>query len=251
MTTIDPMRSSAPQQRNAAPDRPLDLTPLDDGNGGTSQPRSLPFWPVAGALGSAAGFGGALAALNTGVTEEEARTGVDVVDKLARGPFHIAFVLGLVSVAALLVAASGWRRWAERRAPHSIAARTIGSGLMVTATVNVLFTALAGSMALYLPGGTDAGWLSKQAIFVNYTLLDFGSLLGWWGTAVAAMCAAAVSFGRGRLLPRWIGVSAVVLLAPALAAAGITGLPGLVGLFMPVWLLVTSIGMVFSRTAQA
>jgi hypothetical protein len=117
--------------------------------------------------------------------------------------------------------------------------------------VNVIFTTLAGSMAIYLPGGSDAGWLSRDAIFVNFTLLDFGTLLGWWGTAVAAGCVVSLAFRRRRVLPRWMGVAAIVLLLPAVGLAVATGLPGLVGLTMPIWLAIVSIGMVFSRTAQA
>lgn len=115
----------------------------------------------------------------------------------------------------------------------------------------MVFTALAGSMALYLPGGTDHGWLSNEAMFVNFTLLDFGSLLGWWGVTVAAISAATLAFGRQRLLPRWTGVAAVLLLLPAVAAAVLTGLPGLVGLTMPIWLTAVSIGAVFSRRIEA
>jgi len=246
MSTID---RTLPSEVHG-PQRPLDLTPLGDGDG-PPVGRQLPFWPVAGILGSAAGFGASLAALSSGVTEEQAQEGAGVIDHLERTNFHVAFILGLVSVVALFVAGAGWRRWAERRAPDSLAARTIGTGITATATINVVFTALAGSMALYLPGGTDHGWLSKEAMFVNFTLLDFGSLLGWWGVAVAAMAAAALAFGRQRLLPRWLGVAAVLLLALPLVTAAITGLPGLVGLTMPIWLTVASIGMVFSRRAGA
>ncbi len=245
MSTIEetiPTSHRAPQQR------PLDLTPLGEG---LPERRRRPVWPVAGIVGSLAGFGGAMAALSNGVTEEDAQRGVGVIDQLERGGFHVAFVLGLVSVIALFVAGSGWRRWAEQRAPGSIAARNIGVGITATATINVVFTALAGSMALYLPGGTDHGWLSNDAMFVNFTLLDFGSLLGWWGVTVAALSAVSLAFGRQRLLPRWTGVAAIVLLAPALAAAVITGLPGLVGLTMPIWLTAVSVGAIFGRRIDA
>ena len=129
---------------------------------------------------------------------------------------------------SLFVAATGWKRWAEQRAPRDLAARTIGTALAATATINIIFTCLAGSMALYLPGGTDEGWLSREGIFVNYTLLDFGQLLGWWGAVVAAVCVATLSLRRNRVLPRWMGV---VSIAPAAAGArawpSSIGLPGL------------------------
>ena len=49
-------------------------------------------------------------------------------------------------------------------------------------------------MVLYLPGGTDAGWLSNDALFVNFSMLDFGPLLGWWGAMVAALALTGTAF---------------------------------------------------------
>src|SRR5690606_7924977 len=91
--------------------------------------------------------------------------------------------------------------------------------ISATATINILGTALAGSMALYLPGGMDEGWLSKEAMFVNHSLLDFGQLLGWWGVMVAAGCVAALALRPQRLLPRWMGAVSIVLMLPAIAFA--------------------------------
>jgi hypothetical protein len=178
-------------------------------------------------------------------------TGADVIDLLDRGPYHVSFLLGLVGVAALFVAATGWRRWAEHRAPRDLAARTIGAALTATATINIIFACLAGSMALYMPGGTDEGWLSKDAMFVNYTLLDFGQLLGWWGAMVAAGCVATLALRRQHVLPRWMGIVSVLLMLPPIALAIGMGLPGFVGLTMPIWLVVTSIGLIASRKAGA
>jgi hypothetical protein len=106
-------------------------------------------------------------------------------------------------------------------------------------------------MALYLPGGTDNGWLSRDAMFVNFTLLDFGQLLGWWGGMVAAGCVASLALRRQRVLPRWMGVFSIIAMLPPLAMAAVMALPGFVGLTMPIWLVVISIGMVFSRKANA
>jgi hypothetical protein len=207
-------------------------------------------WPIFGALGGLTGFLAAMFSLQT-ITKEQYAEGVSVIDHLDRGRYHASFLLGLVSVAALFIAAGAWRRWAEQRAPRDVAARTIGSALTAVATVNIIFACLAGSMALYLPGGTDAGWLSRDAIFVNFTLLDFGQLLGWWGGMVAAGCVASLALRRRRVLPRWMGVFSVIAMLPPLAMAAAMGLPGFVGFTMPIWLVVISIGMVFSRKANA
>jgi hypothetical protein len=207
-------------------------------------------WPIFGVVAGVSALAATVASMPT-ISEEEARTGADVVDQLERGGYHVGFVLGLISVGCLFVVSSAWKRWAEARAPRDLAARTIGQGLVATATVNIIFTCITGAMALYLPGGTDEGWLSKDALFVDHTLLDFGSLLGWWGAAVAAACVATLSLRKDRLLPRWMGVASVVLLAPPVLLALGTALPGFVGLTMPIWLVAISLGMVFSPTADA
>lgn len=207
-------------------------------------------WPIFGAVGGLAAFASVGASMPN-LTEEEYSSGVDVIDSLERGGYHVGFVLGLVAIGCLLVAAQGWRRWAEDRAPRSLAARLVGQGLAVTATVNVAFVSLMGSMALYLPGGPDEGWLSREAIFTNFTLLDFGPLLGWWGAAASAIAVAVLAFGKAKVLPRWMGVTSVVLLLPALAMALGMALPGMVGFTLPIWLVIISIGMVFSKKAGA
>ena len=88
-------------------------------------------------------------------------------------------------------------------------------------------------------------------MLTNFTLLDFGALLGWWGAAVSALCVATLAFGRARALPRWMGIVSVVLLVPPFALAIGMALPGFVGLTLPIWLAIISVGMVFSRTADA
>jgi hypothetical protein len=207
-------------------------------------------WPLVGAVGAVAGLASVMVSM-PGLSEEDYSSGLGVLEQLEPGGYHIGFILGLVSVGCLLVASSGWKRWAERRVPDSLAGRTLAQGLAATATINVIFTCLMGSMALYLPGGTDAGWLSDEAMHTNFTLLDFGTLLGWWGAAASAGCVAVLALGRARALPRWMGVASIVLLIPPLLMALGMALPGFVGLTMPIWLIAISIGMVFSRTAQA
>lgn len=210
-----------------------------------------PRWPLWGVLAGVTGFLSPFFVLSSGVTEEQSLTGVDVVDTLERGNFHVGFVLGMVSVFALFVTAAGWRRWLDRVAPDSLAARTAPSALNAVATVNIIFTALAATLVLYLPGGTDEGWLSNEAIFVNFTLLDFGSLLGWWGAMAAALATAAMSFGKGRILPRWMGVTSLVLVVPPVLMFLLTGLPGLVGFTGPIWLVAMSIGQIVGRAARS
>lgn len=207
-------------------------------------------WPVFGALGAAAAFASTAVSMPS-LEEDEYALGEPVLDKLDPARYRLGFLVGMVAVGLLFVAASGWKRWAEARAPQDLAARTIGQGLAATATVSMIFYGIMGSMGLYLDGGAEEGGISRSGQFVNYTLLDFGSLLAWWGAAVAAVCVAVLAFRKDRLLPRWMGIVTVPLLGLPLGTAIATSLPGLVGLVLPIWLVVISLGMVFSKTADA
>lgn len=208
-------------------------------------------WPLAGLLAGVAGLVGGFATVSNGVTEEDAQAGIDVLDQLERGSYHLAFVAGIVTLIALLFAGAGWRRWANDRGIRTLGGGVIGAGMAATAAVHLIGTAAAGSMSLYLPGGPDEGWLSREAIFVNYTLLDFGMLLAWWGVFASALGVATLSFGRRRVLPRWMGVVSVALMIPPAAFGLGMALPGFPGFVMPIWLAIVSVGMVVSKTAKA
>ena len=225
-------------------------TPAIDLTAAVPPARRRARWPLWGLAAGMTGWAASLAPIQD-LSDEQYLRGPGIVDQLHRGGFHASFLLGLVSVGCLLVAASGWRRWAEQRAGGDLAARTLAQGLTVTATINVIFHCVAGALALYLPGGADGGRMSQEALFVDFTLLDFGSLLGWWGVAVSAVCVTVLAFRRSALLPRWMGVVSVVLLLPPVLMAALVALPGFVGLTLPIWLVVISVGMVFSRRAQA
>lgn len=209
-------------------------------------------WPLWGAAAAIAAFAAVTATMPADLEEADYISGVAVVDKLEAGGYRIGFYLGLIAFGCLVVAANGWRRWAQARAPRDLTAGLVGQGLAITATVSVIFYGITGAMGLYLPGGAEEEiGMSKEGLFVNHTLLDFGSLLGWWGAALSAVAVAVLAFRKDRLLPRWMGVVSIVFLLPAVGLALATSLPGLVGFTLPMWLLVTSIGMVFSKQAQA
>jgi hypothetical protein len=225
-----------------------------DGQGAPVPPPTPPGrarWPLFGAAGAVTGFLAAMLAFPS-LEEEDYTKGPEVIEKLTAGQYRIAFLCGIVAVGCLFVAAAGWRRWAEARAPRDLAARVVGQGIAATATVNIVFSGITGAMGLYLKGGVEAETgPHDQGLYVFHMLLDFGSLLGWWGVTMSAVAVAVLAFRRARLLPRWMGVVSILLLLLPVGAAVATSLPGLVGFFMPIWLLVVSIGMVFSTQARA
>lgn len=213
--------------------------------------RGTARWPLWGAAAGVASLAAVIAGMPA-LDEEDYTAGPEVVEKLSAGGYRISFLLGLVAIGCLMVAGAGWRRWAEARAPRDLAARLIGHGLIGTATINTIFFGLAGAMGLYLEGGVEADTgVNDQGLYVYHAMLDFGSLLGWWTTAVSAIAVAVLAFRKARLLPRWMGITTVVLmLMPVGMAVGIS-LPGLVGFFLPLWLIIVSIGMVVSKVAHA
>ena len=207
-------------------------------------------WPVYGLLAAVNGLISSFMILGSGITEEDAQQGVGVIQKLERGNFRIGSILGMVAIGLLFVTVAAWRRWLQRIAPDDLAARTIPTALAGIPILNVFFVSMAATMVLYLPGGTDHGWLSDEALFVNFSMLDFGPLLGWWGAAVAAIALAVLAFGANPNVPRWMGFFSLAVMVLPVGLFFATGLPGLVGLFGPVWLAVISLGQLFgSRTA--
>ena len=217
----------------------------------TPAARGSARWPLWGAAGGLLGLVASFLAYPA-LDEEDYTKGPEVIEKLEAGQYRVSFILGLLAIGCLMIAAAGWRRWAEARAPRDLAARVVGQGIALTSTVMVVFYGIVGSMGLYLPGGVEAGeGMGREGLFVNHVLLDFGVLLGWWGTAAAAVAVATLAFRKQRLLPRWMGVASIVFLLPPVGMALATSLPGLVGFFLPLWLVVISLGMVISKVARA
>lgn len=230
----------------------IDLRDTDGDTGAPRRPQVATTpratWPIAGAVAGVASLVAAMAGMAS-LTEEQYLEGTAVIDDLERGGYYVSFVVGLIGVAALFVAAAGWRRWAAHRAADDLAASTIATGLTATATVNMIGYSMAGALALYLPGGLDEGTMSDQSLFVNFAYLDFGTLFGWWGAVLAAGAVAVLAFRR--VLPRWMGVVSALAIAVPVGFAVLTSLPGMPGMVMPLWLIAISIGMVLSRTADA
>ncbi len=208
-------------------------------------------WPVYGVLAGVNGLVSSFMILGSGISEEDAQLGVGVIEKLERGNFRVGAVLGMLSIGFLFVTVAAWRRWLEQVAPDDLAARTIPTALAGIPILNVFFVSMAATMVLYLPGGTDAGWLSDDALFVNFSMLDFGPLLGWWGAMVAAISLTVMAFGSNPAIPRWMGVFSIAMLLLPVGMFLAIGLPGLVGFFGPIWLVVISFAQLLGTASKA
>lgn len=206
--------------------------------------RNWAFWAVA------AGVLGIVATLLTdaqgSLTDLERRSGAEVVELVDRAGYHAGAVAGYLALACLLVAAAGWRRWAEDRVDNSLAARVVTPAFIASAGAMVIAYGFKGAMAIYLPGGINEGDFPNSGLYVLFAINDLGPFLAWWGVAVAAGAVAWLSL-RERVLPAWLGVvSALAFLAPAgfLAGTGLTGFAGVVG---PLWLVIAGAGLALGR----
>lgn len=210
-----------------------------------------PRWALLGAGAAVANFAASEVYLSRTLSQQESMRGSAAMQLLTAPRYHVAELCGLVGAALLLLTSTAWKRWAEDNAPRDLAARTIGPALAAVATLLLIGYAALGSLGIYLPGGSDHGWMPDEGLYNVFTVLDFGTLFPWWFAVAAAGCVAALSFRPQRLFPRWIGVASVLLALPPVVLALATGLPGFPGLTMPVWLLVVSLGTFFSgRTRE-
>ena len=203
-------------------------------------------WPLFAIAAGVSAVAGNMLSLGGTTAEDDANLEAYLLG-LGRAKYHAAFVLLLASAACLVMLITALRRWATERAGDRLAARVIPNALSITAALAVIAAAMAGSLALYLPGGMDDGVMWTDGLKAAYLYLDFGALFGWWGAMLAAGSSATLSFGRLRMLPRWFGVVSTVLVAFPLVVAIVTALPGLPGLFMPIWLIVFGVVLLRQR----
>lgn len=200
-------------------------------------------WPL---IGTAAGITGFVATLVTDLHPANDAT-IDVVDQVSQGKAHASIIAGYVTVALLVVLAAAWRRHVEPRVASSTAARVVSNGVLISAAALTLGYGWKGAMAVYLPGGMDAGAFDKEGLYVLYMLNDFGSFIGWLGVTIAAGAIAWMAF-RDRTVSRWIGVVALVPVLAVTAFTVGTGLPGFPGMVSPLFLVITFTGLAFGKS---
>lgn len=206
-----------------------------------------PRWPL---VATAAGVLGYVATLvldgrTTGAED------VTMTDKLftdlSPTTYRLSMVVGYAVVVLLLVLAASWRRRVEPRVPGSTAAPLVTLGLVASAAGLTYGYGWKGALGNYMPGGMEEGLYDTQGLYVYYLLNDFGSFIGWLGVVVAAGALAWMGL-RERTVAKWLGVVSVL---PVLATTGLVlgmGVPGVPGLFGPLWLIVLGLGLTFGKS---
>ncbi len=158
---------------------------------------------------------------------------------------RIGFLFGILAVAALLIFAAAWRTRVESRLPQSVAAGVVSFGVAATAAGLILGAGWRGALANYL--GAESGLYGQDGLFVYYMLTDFGAYLPWYGVLVAAFGVVWLAFVE-RTVSRALGGVTAVIAVGALAQVVITGVPGLPGVYAPMWLVVLGIWLAVGRS---
>ncbi|MDF1478336.1 hypothetical protein PYV02_04490 [Leifsonia sp. H3M29-4] len=213
--------------------------------------RLWPLWGVvAGILGFAATVlldtrpAGELAAAENG---EPYLVGPDSMAELDRMTNYLGFLVGFAAVAALLVFQAGWKRWVENRYLHSVAARVVSGGVVVTAAGLALAYGWKGALANYGYGGSEFGLFDDQSLLIYYMLTDFGPYIPWLGVLIAAGAVAWMAW-RERLISRVLGTLSGLYFLLIAVAYGITGVPGLAGPGSGLWLAFACIWLAVGRS---
>lgn len=234
------MTTSAVSPTTEVRDRGLGVTPL--------VPRRA--WPLAAVVAGAAGFGATILTdirlAQSRVPALEGYTQVaDQVEEMTPGILRVGFVLGLITVTALAVFTAWWSRRIEDVAPRSIPGRIATVGLLVATSGLALTYGWKGALANYL--GPEKGTYQQDGLFVYYILADFGPFIPWLGATIAAAAIAWVSF-EDRVISRGLGgVSAAIAVLVA-GAVLVSGVPGLPGIPMPIWLVIAGVWLTVGRS---
>lgn len=233
----------------------MSSTPPIDNPTASANPGRFTAWPLWAVLAGAAGLVGTVAtdlrpdaeveAINRG--ESHAVVPADMIG-LDPAIGRIGFLAGLLAVFTLIVFAAAWRRHVETRFTRSTAARVVSIGLIASAGALILGYGWRGALANYL--GPEAGAYGEEGLFVYYMLTDFGAYIPWTGLIASALALAWMAWVE-RDVSRILGTVAAILGVGTLGAVVVSGVPGLPGILMPIWLVVTGIWLAVGRSPIA
>lgn len=211
------------------------------------------------ALGRGTAVAGILAALATGgsgaflaqgedtFVDQQIKSGADLVE--AMNPelvIRAGAGLGLVAVIATTVFTLGLVRRAGDRGGWAEALRWSSIALLATTAIGVLMRYVAAGGA---PGGIDQAFYSTEASATAAVLADQLST-GAYLPALGVMACAGMLALRGAVLPKAVGIAALVLAGASLAATLGLGLPYSSSLVFPVFALVAGIALLVRPTGR-
>ncbi|GAA1761873.1 hypothetical protein GCM10009795_005400 [Nocardioides hankookensis] len=212
--------------------------------------RTRALWPLWGLPAGLLGFI-ATVFLNARPPAESKTDGYTVtpddMPTLDVGSYHLAVVLGYISVMCLLVFAAEWRRRVERRFEHSTGAAVVTLGLVASAGGLTLAYGWMGALSRYLPSAPEGSTYDNQGTFVYFMLTDFSPYIAWLGVLLAGGALAWMAF-RERLVSRALGAFTGAVFVAILAFVFITGVPGAPGIAGLVW-AIASVWLALGRSA--
>lgn len=219
--------------------------------GGSARRFRLTLWPLWASVAGAFGFAGSIifdvrpqAELDAFAKGEvHTVTPADLADLDAFG-LRLGWMAGLVAVVALLVFAGVWRRHVESRFP-SAAARMVSAGVIATAGAAALGYGWKGALANYL--GSEAGYYDETGVFVYYMLNDFGAYLPWIGVWATTFAVVWMAFAE-RIVSRVLAVVTAVFGFGLGALMLITGVPGMPGTLVQLWLVLLGLWLAVGRS---
>lgn len=203
-------------------------------------------WPLWGAAAGVLGVTANVVVNPEAALGGHAATAGHVADVTDRAGYHVAAVAGFLAVACLIVTAAAWRRWAEQRAPESLAVRVVPVALGASAGAMIAAYGVMGALAMAIPDGLGAGELAAERLDPLFVVADVGPFLAWQGVAVAAGAVCWMAFGDG-VVTRWVGAASGVAALLSAAVLFASGVPNLAGAICPAATAVAFAGMAMSR----
>ena len=204
-------------------------------------------WALAGLGAGVAGIGSVVASGLTGAVYDEKIAGdaVAITERLAELTTQILVFHTATMVSALLmvVFAVGLRRRLASALPaDSLLPGVASAGLMLVAAVQLLGSGLTTEFVF---------GVQEEGLIVPETAAFFGHWIGtipWlWGTAGLAAVAVAMAARRFGAVPRWLGITSLVMggLLLLIAVSPLQYMTGMVG---PLWVTIAAIAFAAGRT---
>jgi hypothetical protein len=213
--------------------------------------RSL--WPYAGIVSAlAAGASGAVLVQGSGTFRDTgtwATTDFIVANLTPAPTIRIGAgvaLLGLVAAFAFLLGLTRYvARHTSAHSPSVEAMRWASIALLATGSIGVVIRYIAGGG---VPGGTDIAMYTRESAATLAVLADQLASAAYL-PVLAVMALVGVAAVRDRVLPRTVGVVALLLTAASLAMTLGLGLPYSASLVYPLFALVVGVAGTLTRRA--